>query len=249
MLPQAHSARHAGDRAACVNERKSMNMLYLVRHGENTANLTREFSHRAVDYSLTPKSVLQARQTAEHFRHRRVDAIYSSPLKRALETAQIIGQAVGREPQVLEEFREVNVGVLESWPPTNESWAEHDRIIRAWLTDRPDLLFPGGENYHMLLGRMRAGVAEVLRGRRNEHVIVVGHGGIFTFTLKDMCRDIDLRTLMSQPSRNCSITEIEVLEDADAHEPRGTLRSWSSYAHLSGEALPHIIGHPAYDDR
>ena len=37
-----------------------MNRIYLVRHGENTANLTKEFSHRRVDYSLTPKGILQA---------------------------------------------------------------------------------------------------------------------------------------------------------------------------------------------
>src|SRR5206468_3641607 len=140
-----------------------MNTLYLIRHGENTANLTREFSHRAVDYSLTPKGMLQAQQTAEYFKTRRVDAIYTSPLKRALETAQI-----------------------------------------------------------------------------------VGHGGIFTFTLKDICGDIDLPTLIARPSRNCSITEIEI-DEADG-ELRGVLKAWSSCSHLSGEALTRIIGHPAFDE-
>ena len=41
-----------------------MNHLYLVRHGENVANLTKEFSCCKVDYSLTAKGVLQAQQTA-----------------------------------------------------------------------------------------------------------------------------------------------------------------------------------------
>jgi 2,3-bisphosphoglycerate-dependent phosphoglycerate mutase len=223
-----------------------MNTLYLIRHGENTANLTREFSHRAVDYSLTPRGIKQAQQTAEYFRTRRLDAIYTSPLKRALETAQIIGAATGREPQVLEQFREVNVGRLEGQPPTHESWAEHDRIVRLWMTEQPELLFPEGENYHMLLARMRSGLAAALRGRANEHVLIVGHGGIFTFTLKDICHAIDLPWLIAQPSRNCSITEIEVTEAAG--EWRGTLIAWASTAHLSGDALSRIIGHPAFDD-
>jgi len=223
-----------------------MNTLYLIRHGENTANLTREFSYRAVDYSLTPKGIIQARQTAEYFKAKRVDAIYTSPLKRAIETAQIIGEAVGVEPLVREQFREVNVGRLEGQPPTNELWAEHDRIVRSWLTGQPDLLFPEGENYHMLLERMRAGIAEALRGRENQHVLIVGHGGIFTFTLKDICGDIDLPTLIAQPSRNCSITEIEV--DGIDGELRGVLKAWSSCTHLSGEALTRIIGHPAFDE-
>jgi broad specificity phosphatase PhoE len=44
-----------------------MTTLYLVRHGENLANITKEFSYRAVDYPLTPKGILQAEQTAEYF--------------------------------------------------------------------------------------------------------------------------------------------------------------------------------------
>lgn len=224
-----------------------MNTIYLVRHGENTANLTREFSYRAVDYSLTPKGVLQAQQTGEFFRGKPIDAIYSSPLKRAVETAEIIGAAVGLAPVALEEFREVNVGALEGWPPTDESWAEHDRIVRAWFTGQPDLRFPEGENYHMLLERMRAGLARALRGRRDGQVIIVGHGGIFTFTLKDICRDIDLDALIRQPSRNCSITEIE-LDENDAGA-LGALRAWSSHAHINGDAITQIIGHPAFDKR
>ncbi len=42
--------------------------IYLVRHGENVANLTKEFSHRKVDHSLTPKGRLQAKQTAAYFK-------------------------------------------------------------------------------------------------------------------------------------------------------------------------------------
>jgi len=98
----------------------------------------------------------------------------------------------------------------------------------------------------MLLERMRSGIAEALRGRLNQHVLIVGHGGIFTFTLKDICSDIDLPALIAQPSRNCSITEIEI--DAVDGDLRGLLKAWSSCSHLSGEVLTRIIGHPAFDE-
>lgn len=224
-----------------------MNTIYLVRHGENTANLTREFSYRKVDYSLTPKGVLQAQQTGAFFLGKPIDAIYTSPLKRAVETGQIIGEMIGCAPTVVEQFREVDVGELEDWPPTDESWAEHDRIVRAWFDGRPDLRFPAGENYHMLLERMRAGLAQVLQGRHNQRVIIVGHGGIFTFTIKDICRDIDLPALIRQPSRNCSITEIDMLQEDQRWI--GTLKAWSSHAHISGDATTLIVGHPAFDKR
>ncbi len=223
-----------------------MNTIYLVRHGENPANLTNQFSHRHVDYSLTPKGVLQAQQTADYFKGKRIDAIYCSPLKRAVETARIIGEAIGLEPELVEHFREVNVGALEH-DPSDENWELHDSIVEAWMRGQHDTIFPDGEDYHTLLARMRQGVEHALLGRDNQHVIIVGHGGIFTFTLKDICEQIDLMMLLHQPSRNCSITEIEIAP-ADPGWV-GRLKAWSAHAHLSGEAIATLIGHPALDRR
>ena len=66
-----------------MNKDVSMTHLYLIRHGENLANLTKEFSYRKVDYSLTPKGKLQAEQTARTLQDRGIAAVYSSPLRRA----------------------------------------------------------------------------------------------------------------------------------------------------------------------
>src|SRR4051812_45611032 len=99
-----------------------MTRLYLVRHGENLANLTKEFSYKLVVHSLTDKGVLQAGQTALYFMGKQIDAIYSSPLKRAAETAQIIAAELGLPITTMENFREVNVGDLERYPPTEENW-------------------------------------------------------------------------------------------------------------------------------
>lgn len=98
-----------------------MTTLYLVRHGENVANLTKEFSHRAVDYSLTDKGRAQAAQTADFFRGHAIDAVYSSPLRRARETAEAIAAVVGKPVTVVEDFREINVGVLEGQAPAPNS--------------------------------------------------------------------------------------------------------------------------------
>ncbi len=60
--------------------------IYLVRHGENLANITKEFSYRTVDYPLTSKGALQAEQTAERFIGQGIGAIYASPLLRASDS-------------------------------------------------------------------------------------------------------------------------------------------------------------------
>ena len=56
-----------------------INRIYLVRHGENRANLTKEFSYRLVDYPLTEKGILQAQQTARISRTKR--STRSTPLR------------------------------------------------------------------------------------------------------------------------------------------------------------------------
>ena len=223
-----------------------MNTLYLIRHGENPANITKEFSHRLVDYSLTPKGVLQAQQTGVYFKSRQIDAIYCSPLKRAIETAEIIGQAIGVQPVIIEEFREVNVGALEALGGSPENWATHDSIIRAWFEGQPDRMFPEGENYHMLLERMRAGVQRILHEQEGKKSIIVGHGGIFTFTLKDICREVDLAMLIASYGHNCSITEIE-MHTVDG-QIDGVLKRWAAYDHLSGEAAVFVTGHLELDE-
>ena len=123
------------------------NTLYMVRHGENPANITKEFSYRHIDYSLTAKGVLQAEQTAAFFQSIPLDAIYASPLKRASETAEIIARTHNLPVTLLEEFREVNVGDMEQRPPTEENWREHDRIMGQWFKGNLTVAFPGGENF------------------------------------------------------------------------------------------------------
>src|SRR6266849_4142833 len=89
-------------------------ILYLVRHGENQANVTKEFSYKLVDYPLNAKGVQQAEQTAAYFQRAiPLDAAFASPLKRASQTGEIIARAQNLPLTVMEEFREVNVGEFE----------------------------------------------------------------------------------------------------------------------------------------
>src|SRR6476620_3307549 len=153
-----------------------MTKLYLVRHGENKANITKEFSYKKIDYSLTPRGVLQAHQTADYFRDKEVEAVYSSPLKRAIETARIIAEPLGLSVITMENFREVNVGDLEGQGVNRENWQIYLGILKDWEEGRVESPFPGGENYLMLAERMKAGVQTVLENNQGKNVIIVGHG-------------------------------------------------------------------------
>lgn len=220
------------------------NDVYLIRHGENPANLTKEFSCRVVDYSLTPKGILQAQQTGLCFSKLGLtfQGLYASPLKRAAETAGYIGAALGIPPVVMENFREVQAGDLELTPPTAETWRLNNEITLGWLHGKEDVRFPGGENYVELRDRMVAGLRRILRGRSAERLIVVGHGGIFSFTLKDLVPGADLKALLGQENHNCSISHLRMRLEGDHLECE--LVSWADIAHLSGPAAQVVSAVP-----
>jgi broad specificity phosphatase PhoE len=219
-----------------------MNTIYLVRHGENTANITGEMSYKLVDYSLTTKGVMQAQQTATYFKNKPIDEIYASPLKRAKETAQAISDEVGLPVNVMEQFREVNVGALERRPPSQENWDIHNRIISEWYLGRLETSFPEGENYISLLQRMRDGLRQIVQQKQNQHIVVVGHAGIFSFTMRDICQQVDLEALAHKGIHNCSITTIELEMSGDTMH--GRLLDWAACEHLSGEAAEFTLANP-----
>ena len=156
-----------------------MNLIYLLRHGENVANLTKEFSCRKIDYSLTPRGILQSQQTAAFFQTQAIDAIYASPLKRAVETATIVANALMLPVTTLEELREIDVGPLEEATDLTAAWKFHNGILQAWFIGDPDARFPQGENQHDLIRRMRSALQQAVHGRDGQRILLVGHGGIF----------------------------------------------------------------------
>jgi broad specificity phosphatase PhoE len=219
------------------------NRLYLLRHGENPANLSKEFSSRQVDYLLTEKGMLQARQTADFLAGKELQAVYSSPLKRAWQTAGIIAGRLSLEVVVMEAFREIDVGSLEGRRATAADWALHARIMDDWFDGRNEAAFPGGESYDDLWARMKAGLMAATAGRSGQRILVVSHGGILTVTLKDLCPDLDVDWLRTTHWDNCAIAEIDLARDQDGRL-EGRLLTWNDHDHLHGTAAELVPGVP-----
>lgn len=217
-----------------------MNRILLVRHGENRANLTKEFSHRAVDYPLTAKGRLQAAQTAASLKRYPVTQVFTSPLKRARETAKIIAAGVGVSVTVLEAFRETDVGVLEGQTPTEATWRQHDAIIGAWIAGDVAARFPGGESFPELLARVHEGYIQICEGRDEETVMLVAHGGSLGLPLLHFVPGLDRETLRAHP--NFAVSELSAAVQ-DSHL-RLELLHWAACDHLSGEAAAFAPGVP-----
>lgn len=206
------------------------NRVYLVRHGQSVVNVQRVFSNLKVDLPLTELGMTQARTTAAHLRTVRIDAMYSSPMIRAIQTADIFRDAIGVDFEVVEEFREVQVGDLEDQPPNDEAWALHDRVIGEWWQGKFGSAFPNGDDFNTLSGRATRALAKLLDGKSGRSILIVAHGTIFMALVEAVCPEISMAEIGRGGNGNCSITTLDVrLVDG---EPAGTLVGWASRTHV-----------------
>jgi broad specificity phosphatase PhoE len=174
---------------------------------------------------------------------REIDAIFSSPLRRAVQTAQIVAEPRGLPVTVMESFREINVGVLEQRGVTEEVWETYRQVIRDWINGKPETRFPGGENYHELWQRYQQGLQDITNQYPGQKLLVVGHGGIFTLTMPDLCPGTEILDLFKAETHNCALTKIQLKNDHGTIT--GKLIQWADASHLHGRAAELISGTPA----
>ena len=142
----------------------------------------------------------------------------------------------------MEAFREIDVGSLEGRPATPADWALHARIMNDWFDGNHGVAFPDGESYDDLWVRMNDGLLAATAGRMDQKILVVGHGGIMTIALKDLCPDLDVEWLRTTLWDNCAFAEIEL--DRQDSRLEGRLVAWNSHDHLHGEAADLVPGVP-----
>jgi broad specificity phosphatase PhoE len=88
---------------------------------------------------------------------------------------------------------------------------------------------------------------QMLDGRTGRNLLLVGHAGIFTATLREVCPDLDVDWLKNAEYYNCAITELEI-ESTDGRL-QGRLIDWANYSHLSEETLSRVPGIPPMEAR
>jgi broad specificity phosphatase PhoE len=147
--------------------------LILVRHGEAVGNADGLFIG-ARDDDLTSRGEQQARTLAELLRLYKADAIYTSPLRRAFRTAELIGQALGLRPVIDQRAREQHFGALEGQPvPGWGSAAAAESARKPFSTQAP----PGGEPFSDVVSRLSAFVADLDSIHRQGRIVLVSHVG------------------------------------------------------------------------
>ena len=181
--------------------------IWLVRHGQTTWNEQGRFCGHT-DIPLSTLGRKQARKLASHLQHRPIDAIYSSDLSRARETAEIIAQKLaGKSMNVRRETARVsptrrateNVGetLAVSLPPPvilSPAWREinfgiwegltYEDIAASFgeqprfFTDPEHVAPPQGETLKEVVQRAISALREIVRYEQQGEIVLVSHGGL-----------------------------------------------------------------------
>lgn len=149
-------------------------MIYLVRHGESEANVQKRYSG-ITDVDLSEKGKLQAAAAGKRLLTEKISNVYSSPLKRAGDTAKIICREINLdENKIITEdcLIEVNFGVFE-----NLTWDEiilkYKEESEKWIYERHKYKFPDGESYDDIIKRTADFIDSV-----PDNSLIVTHFGV-----------------------------------------------------------------------
>jgi broad specificity phosphatase PhoE len=150
-----------------------MTIILIARHGQSDWNASRRWQGHA-DRPLTEKGREQAHALAARLAHIDLDAVYSSDLRRARDTAEIVAESQALEVVVEPDLREVDVG---SWSGLTRAEAE-ERFPEGF--ERWKLGYPGwedGESYEAMTDRVISAVKSIAADHADSRILVVSHGG------------------------------------------------------------------------
>lgn len=150
-----------------------MSRIVLVRHGQTEWNRVERFRGLA-DLDLNELGRRQAKAVAEKVAQWSVVAVYSSPLRRAATTAQIIGKRVGLEVKLLPGLIDINFGEWQGLSP-EEAMAKDGSLYSLWLKSPHLVRFPGGESLEQVRDRAVVAVNDLMTAHSKGTIVLVSH--------------------------------------------------------------------------
>lgn len=185
--------------------------IYFVRHGESEANLAHIFSNRDLPHWLTERGIAQAQALAETLCGQSITAIYSSPIPRAQQTAEIVAKACGLPFTLATALREWDTGIYEGRDDL-AGWALQEQVQQDWFV-RNDLnsRMPEGESFLDIRARFVPFVDAVLAAHHapDEAVVLLAHGGLYHAMLPLLLPNIDRAFVAAHPLTHAAIVRAE----------------------------------------
>lgn len=148
--------------------------LILVRHAEAEGNKIRHF-HGWTDSGITERGQLQAQRVADRLKDMDIDVIYSSSLKRTLQTAGYISKVKGLPIIRTDKLKEINGGDWEdqTWNELQGRWPD---AYETWENSPHEHQMPNGESMEEFQARLVDEVMHIIKQNNGKNICIVTHG-------------------------------------------------------------------------
>lgn len=187
----------------------SKTTILLVRHGQSEANLSNTFAGHS-GYSLTPLGREQAARTAEYIKKTYpVDAVFSSDLPRAFQTAEYTARAFDLPVVTDAHFREIFAGKWEG-VPFDRLETEYAEEFAVWSNDIGNARCTGGESVAEVVDRVYNGILGL--ADKGRCIVVATHATPLRSVLWKTAEDSNMNIQNVSWGSNCAISEF-TLED------------------------------------
>lgn len=150
-----------------------MTRLYLVRHGETSGNANETF-RGILNLALTEKGKEQAGYLAVAFSKKNPDAVYSSPLKRALDTADPVSEPHILPVSIESRFTDMDFGEWQG-KGVSEVKALYPEIYNEWIENPYRVKIPGAGNLAVHAKEAFSALNEIARIHENGEIIIISH--------------------------------------------------------------------------
>lgn len=189
-----------------------MGKIFIVRHGQTSGNRARKY-FGITDIELNEEGIIQAGLISKRLERENICRIYSSNLKRAFKTAEIIAKPHKINVESKKDLMEINFGDWEGLS-FQEIQKSYPHEFSKWQNNIMDFTIPHGESVLELKKRVETAFSEILNSAKENNVAIVTHGGPIRVILSKILSPNALETTFWKIKQdNASLNIIENMDN------------------------------------
>ncbi|HHV09581.1 MAG TPA: histidine phosphatase family protein [Clostridiales bacterium] len=202
--------------------------IYLIRHGASYECTPDQYDEDKgmTNPELTPKGREQAERLAVRLEKLGFDKIYSSDLKSAVQTTEIVNHALNTEVEFLAGFREIHMGEIYK-----KSWGEYPELFAKWSLFQEDIPYPGGENGADVWERCKKELDRITASDYGRIAIVTHQGTIEIMVCGMLNIPQEGRYCFGESLMHASVSVVQYMNK------KYFLHTFNDYSHLNIEGM------------
>ena len=183
--------------------------IYLIRHGESLANLGLVSADFSMDNqnTLSKKGENQIQAIIPAFQNCNIMWIFSSPMKRAVRSAEILQSSLVNKPKIIidNRLKEIDYGIFTD----DRDNPEMQNIAKRQIAGDQEIRFGDGENIREILERFLDFLVTTYKIHQNDKIIILSHGRLLSIVSKKI-EELCQKKIRKSRINNASIIEVEL---------------------------------------